>query len=231
MLIEALPWDTGFFGLTIGAVRPGTFDPAVFEAERGAYDLVYLFENTGDPRNALIEACCGKPADTKISYRKIAEHVSEFPEGIESFTGHEPDETLLSLALQSGTYSRFHTDPRFPAGAYERLYTEWIRRSVDRTMACDVLICREADGPVLGFVSLEIKDEAMWVGLIAVDASARGKGIGTRLLQAAERYAHQRNFLYLKVATQSANREACRLYEKCGFTAESAVHIYHYWKT
>lgn len=230
MLIEALPWDTGFFGITTGAVRSGTFDAKAFEAERDAFELVYIFEHAGDDRNRIIETYCGTPADTRITYKKILQADPEWPAGIVSFAGSVPDEQLLSMAIQSGIYSRFHTDKRFPADAFVRLYTTWIERSADRSLACEVLVFREQDAPAQGFITLEVKDGEIRIGLVAVDEAARGKGIGTKLVRAAEAYARQRNFLYLKVATQAANREACRLYEKCGFAVDESLHIYHYWK-
>lgn len=230
MLIEGLPWDSDFFGLKVGVIRSGTFDLSAFESERDAFDLIYIYEKPDDSRNTVLATICGNPADTRVTYIKQLTNSLPVKEGVVNYMYRQPDKQLIALALESGIYSRFYTDKRFPPDAYERLYKEWILRSVDKSLACSVLVYYNESGFLDGFVTLEIKGPGIQIGLIAVDARARGQGIGARLVRAAEWEAHHQNFLYLKVSTQSANRTACRLYEKCGYAVEDVEHIYHYWK-
>lgn len=52
---------------------------------------------------------------------------------------------------------------------------------------------------------------------ICVSNAARGKGIGTALLQKAITWAKERRLSGLALETQDINLLACRFYAKCGF--------------
>lgn len=51
---------------------------------------------------------------------------------------------------------------------------------------------------------------------LRVDASARGRGIGTVLFDAAARWARDRGRRRIEVETQDVNVPACRFYARCG---------------
>lgn len=55
------------------------------------------------------------------------------------------------------------------------------------------------------------------VDLIAVGATQRGKGIGTRLLGAAEQYARDNGFTELRLSVIDENPRAQALYERMGY--------------
>ncbi|WPP02190.1 GNAT family N-acetyltransferase [Pseudomonas sp. HR96] len=61
-----------------------------------------------------------------------------------------------------------------------------------------------------------------WNGLaqvdeLAVDASARRKGVARALLEVAGFWAHKKFLPGIVLETQNNNLDACRLYESCGF--------------
>ena len=57
---------------------------------------------------------------------------------------------------------------------------------------------------------------------IRVAASARRRGVGTALVEAAVTWASRRGCRHLKVETQSINVTACRFYARQGFVLRSA---------
>jgi dTDP-4-amino-4,6-dideoxy-D-galactose acyltransferase len=62
-----------------------------------------------------------------------------------------------------------------------------------------------------------------------VDRTARGKGIGNHLMNAAVARAREWGVDQIDVVTQQDNVGACRFYERCGFVPEKSENIYHIW--
>jgi dTDP-4-amino-4,6-dideoxy-D-galactose acyltransferase len=67
------------------------------------------------------------------------------------------------------------------------------------------------------------------IGLLAVDASQRGQGLGAKLVRGAQRWFVQNGFGVGQVVTQGSNRAACELYARCGYRVESVEYFYHIW--
>ncbi|MBK9329968.1 MAG: GNAT family N-acetyltransferase [Sphingobacteriales bacterium] len=229
MLIEKLAWDSSFFNINIGKVNPGCFNSETFFKEISNFDLIYIFEFPESVLIPDIEKYCNAPVDVKVNYAKSISHADIIDEHITEYSCDEANDELISLGIQSGLHSRFKTDPHFPSGAYEKLYTEWVIRSADKTLADCTLTYKTELDKIAGFITVALRGEAAHIGLIAVDESSRGKGIGKKLLQAAEYHACKHNFRQLRVSTQKANATASYLYEHFGFVAVEEINVYHYW--
>ncbi|MFN8236619.1 MAG: GNAT family N-acetyltransferase [Chitinophagales bacterium] len=229
MLIEKLDWDSSFFNITIGKIKPGCFNAETFLQEIGNFDLIYIFEFPNSIYLPEIEKFCSVPVDIKVNYAKSVRDMNTIDEHIIEYPSDTANDQLISLGTQSGLYSRFKTDPHFPAGSYEKLYTEWVNKSADKTLADIILIYKTDKDSIAGFITVALRGEVAHIGLIAVDESSRGKGIGKKLLQAAEYHACRHNFRKLSVSTQKANATAAHLYEQFGFEVEEELNVYHYW--
>lgn len=68
---------------------------------------------------------------------------------------------------------------------------------------------------------LEERDDLAVLWDLRVAPDARGTGVGSALLAAAEQWALERGARWLKVETQNINAPACRLYARHGFTLAS----------
>ena len=64
---------------------------------------------------------------------------------------------------------------------------------------------------------LEGREDLAVLWDVRVSPEARGKGIASKLLGAAERWVRSHGCRELKVETQNINVAACRLYERHGF--------------
>ena len=114
--------------------------------------------------------------------------------------------------------------PLKDAGALKRYYA----RHPERLPLCGVVLGE--DGTPLGFVSLAVHPMGDRLGLhtlkpgeayieqIGVAAAARGKGVGTLLLQWAEQWAREHSATLLTLSVLNGN-PARRLYERFGFAA------------
>lgn len=68
-----------------------------------------------------------------------------------------------------------------------------------------------------GCVYLENKSNKMYVGMLTVSPMLQAKGIGKKLLFAAEKYAHEQNCFTMQMTVISVREELIRWYERHGY--------------
>ncbi|MBO4263558.1 MAG: GNAT family N-acetyltransferase [Bacteroidales bacterium] len=227
-MIQTLTWDSAFFGLRIG--RTDIWEMADWQVLQqdfaaGRFDLLYVFSHI--PVQAPLPQA--KRVDTKVIYRKMLTTApAPVDSHVQAFADKVPDEALLRLALVSGQYSRYRTDGQFPAGSYERLYRRWMENSTNGQLA-DVVLCYKRGKEKQGVITLRLENGVGSIGLIAVDVTEQGRGIGTALIGAAEEWLRKKGAQAFEVITQQENASARRFYEKRGFVQVSATDIYHLW--
>lgn len=89
------------------------------------------------------------------------------------------------------------------------------------------LLLAEEEGESLGFIIVQqqkthpyscvVQHDFAYIIDLLVTEKARGKGIGSRLIEAAEIWAKERNLAYLELTVLSNNIGAKRLYERLAF--------------
>lgn len=230
MDIRALQWDSDFFGLRIGRANILSTEDALFlaaqhEELKQQFDLLYVF----DPNAIGFEAEGARLVDEKILYSKPCEPRKQFSD-VAFFQGATPSDDLYRLALVSGGYSRFKLDERLPKGSYERLYNRWIENACPKDSTNkQILISRNPQGATKGMITIDHQGELGHIGLVAVDPDAQHQGIGSKIMSTLDDYLFSLGVKTLEVPTQKANTDACRWYEKNGFTIQSRTQIYHWW--
>ena len=230
MKVEKLNWDSEFFNLNVGKVElTGISLKDITDLYK--YDLVYFFINPNDfsINKQLVEAQA-LLVDEKVTYCKKVSEISSTDINISSYTRKlmHSDEDVVRIGLQSGIFSRFNLDPGFTKNDFERLYTTWMNRSIDREVADEVFVYQEND-KIIGTVTVREVNNKGDIGIFAVDAMTRGKKIGTKLLNHVNAYCIEKCYEGLQVITQKANADACKFYEKNGFTIDSVINVYHLW--
>lgn len=168
--------------------------------------------------------------DRKVRYRKEAITSHPTPSGVESVLGTCCTPDLEHLALASGAYSRFRTDPAIPPEVFTKLYVAWIRRSMAGEIAQEVLVIREGSA-CAGMVTIAGSEcgSTGVIGLIAVQDDHRGKGYGKRLMLAAETWCTAHGMTVVEVVTQKRNVAACGLYAACGYEIVRDEAVFHVW--
>lgn len=232
---KKLEWDSQTFGIITGTVTRQDLDDAtlrdVLQAMRAeGYRLVYFPAVRKMVGSDLLESFDGMLADEKVTYVKSLDTPFTYTpdDHIRSYDGATASPDLLRLAFDSGLYSRFRVDPHFTHDEYQVLYRIWIERSVRREIAHEVLVY--AEGPnLLGMVTLGEKNDRGDIGLVAVSEDARGKGIGKKLMAAAEADFRKRGYGKIQVVTQGINQPAIKLYAGSGFSLDETVYFYHFW--
>lgn len=239
---ERLAWDSELFGFDVAriatsALRDSGLAHVLADLRDRRVVLAYGALDDADARSAAAaERAGGRLVDVKVTYiRELTEEDRESdPEALASVAdsgAREASPELERLALQSGAFSRFRTDPAVPDGVFERLYRTWIRRSVAREIADRVLVVGAPGEAPGGMVTLRFDGEVGSIGLLAVESGVRGHGHGRLLLRAAHDEGRAHGCSLARLVTQAANAPACRLFEAAGYRVERRERIFHFWLT
>jgi dTDP-4-amino-4,6-dideoxy-D-galactose acyltransferase len=135
--------------------------------------------------------------------------------------------TLRGIASSSHGATRFYADPNFPNERCDVFYDTWIRRSLEGW--ADGVLVGEIDDRAAGYVSCHLDGATGSIGLIAVDESARGRGLGVDLAHSAIAWCAGRGAERMTVVTQGRNVPALRTFQRAGFLASSLNLWFHKW--
>lgn len=229
MRVQKLDWDSDFFGYNVGKLvqsEDDAFSLDEFLKESQNFKLVYVFSKKALEYNQL------NLLDEKVVFHFDLKHWESKSKNdqLSSFRyTAEGYQQLKQLSLESGLYSRFKRDENFSDQDFEKLYLQWIENLAIKKEAFEIIVYVESN-EILGFASLNsISENTANIGLVAVSDKARGKGIGSQLMEEAKNIAALNGFKSVEVVTQLQNQAAVGLYKKCDFEIKSITNIYHYW--
>jgi len=233
-----LDWDSAFLGYKVAMIEQGCMTPIDFNNFYNnllKLDVKLLYWPSDFDcvdQKGIVNEKNGLLVDIKTTYElKIDASISEQATSladIEIYQNDEANEELLSLAVQCGAYSRFKLDPNITFNKFAEMYRTWMIKSVQGTMADDVIVFKEND-QIKGVITVYIDDNIGNIGLVGVEEHSRGQGIGGKLIKAALSYFIHKGCEMVRVVTQGKNEAACKLYEKHGFYVSSKVNFYHFW--
>lgn len=113
---------------------------------------------------------------------------------------------------------------------FEALVAEIVAKYLrEFDQSCERCWIAEKDGKVIGSIFVVKHDETTAkLRMLYVDASARGMGIGNRLLEESLRFARGSGYTRMMLWTTSVLSEARKLYQKAGFhlVEEEQVHSF-----
>lgn len=235
-MVKLLEWDTQHFGYPIGCIIATNDTPegsiaAMLTTESALFRLIYLF--LPEPKRLSVRICEKWNivlADQKVIFHKkltSSSYTKSTHEQIASVMDGS-HQKLIDLAIASGEYSRFRLDNHFSLEEFEGLYEIWIKKSLNGQIADNCYAYYDQQHPI-GVVTIKKENDHASIGIIAVDSSWRGKGIGQKLLYAVEKYAYENGVQEITVATQKRNRGACHFYEQNGYLPKTTTNIYHFW--
>jgi dTDP-4-amino-4,6-dideoxy-D-galactose acyltransferase len=232
---QILEWDSDFFGYKVARLQLKTLsasselDRLIKKLRDNQIKLTYLTVPDSDQQTLILLNDKFKPVTTNIVFSRTItkQDIGESSE-VSEYNHDIPDNELYELALQAGHDSRYKLDTHFKNNEFERLYKLWIENSVNKSIADFTFVWRD-NHVIKGFVTLKIKNDIGVIGLIAVDATMRGKGIGKKLLNAVFNCLAKKQVKYCEVATQKGNTGAVNFYKSAGFDVKSSDVYYHIW--
>jgi dTDP-4-amino-4,6-dideoxy-D-galactose acyltransferase len=236
--VTLLPWDTEHFGVRIARLDGDHRDLAELEPALAAcvsqqIACAYCSVPVGDAawEATAVRALEGTgfhlvdqrvTLDRRITTGDAAEIAGPVREACP-----EDIPALRAIAATSHTDSRFYADPGFSRERCDELYRVWIEKSC-RGYASFVLTEGPAGDPA-GYITGHVEGAEGRIGLVAVGASHQGRGVGSRLVEAAVRRFAGAGVGEVTVPTQARNVRAQRLYQSAGFKSRSVSLWYHKW--
>lgn len=223
--IELVKWDSDHFGMKVGCVNyiPETnLDALRRQAASEGYGVLFLRSSKNQEQLSILFH------DEKIVYTQPHDSIEDYHnDAIKSYKNHLLTDELYDVAIQSGVFSRYNLDKRFPRSCFELLYRSWIENSVKTDYATDVLVY-EIDGHIAGLLTYKVENNHSDIGIIAVSKEYRGKNIGSELIKEYKSLL-PKYVTKLSVVTQGCNKAACKFYEKNNYSVSQISYIYHLW--
>ncbi len=239
---ELLAWDSKFFGIRIGRVLTETLDDASCQSalrwcREHTVKCLYFLAEQDQATITTAEQNGFHLVDIRVDLDRDLANSTSAAESLQG-DGETSDQRirtaaasdlprLRELAAAGHRNTRFYQDEHFPRELCDELYRTWIAQSLG-PMASAVFVATDEEG-ISGYVTVVIEGDSSRIGLIAVDPAARGRGHGSRLVQAAIDHASKYGASQMRVATQSVNIDALRLYERRGFRVGRVGLWYHRW--
>src|SRR5205085_1587766 len=136
---------------------------------------------------------------------------------------------LQAIARNSYHHSRYYYDQHYARERCDALYAEWITRNCRGS--AERVIVAERRGAAVGYLTCHLAPDERrgQIGLVGIEADARGCGIGRLLVQTAQQWFCEHEARHVAVVTQGRNVDAQRLYQRCGFVTSQVQLWYHKW--
>jgi dTDP-4-amino-4,6-dideoxy-D-galactose acyltransferase len=231
---EKLPWDSGFFGMSIGRVVGDTLDAAKAAAvaawcKSEQVACVYFLARADDAATVRVAEANGYLlTDVRVELECRDFQKAFLLDNIREAAAADLP-LLETIARTSFADSRFYADSHFPREKCAELYVRWVQESC-RGFAHAVLVV-EIDSAAAGFVTCKIEDDGGRIGLFGVAAAYRGRGLGHTLIQGALAWFAAKAAPRVSVVTQARNIASQRLYQRQGFLTRGVGLYYHKWMT
>ena len=244
--VQPLAWDTKFLGFPVARLAARHLLAAellaLVEQQRAAGTrLLYLLADPADAETAAAVRRAGaRLLDRRVTFgqeigpplaastdQPAAASARSAAVRVAAATVFTPG--LEALAWQSGEFSRFRLDERFAPHVFHDLYSQWLRASLAGELARVVFAAGRPNGEEAGLLTLGEEAGTASIGLLAVAAAVRGRGVGRQLVAAARQQAQAWGCTRLTVVTQRDNGPACGFYAACGFVPVREEHVYHLW--
>jgi len=88
------------------------------------------------------------------------------------------------------------------------------------------LVGEDVSGKIFASLYAEMRGDRAYLGMLAVDPSLQGSGVGRQMASAAEEYCRQRGAKYLDIVVLSLRPELLPIYRKMGFV-ETGTEEFH----
>jgi len=235
--IRHLQWDSDFFEIPVASLDGGHLQT---ETSKGYFEwcrkekirCLYFLANGADSKTLQ---CAYKEGFQFIDVRfemecdlRNMQPSYESSLVIHPVTKRDILDKILSFARKSHTDSRFFKDLNFDRLKCEELYEKWIYRDFEKGNILGFY--PEGENNIKGYISFTMESpDVARIGLIAVEDSYRGRGVGLELLNNSIANSKKLNAKKMIVVTQATNTSAVRLYEKAGFRTTNVKLWFHKW--
>jgi hypothetical protein len=243
---EVLPWDSEFWGHTIGRVAGETLtgaELAEIDAWAGENGVECLYFLTGaDDFDSVRAAEDGgfRLVEVRITFRRPI-HTGLYGKQrppAESITIRDAEpgdlDELRRIGAASFGQSRFYVDPQFPDQRVDEYYGLWVEKSMQGWKG-DRMIVAEVAGKPAGFITVSLESERVGrLNLLALDPAIMASPMAGRVSYALGLEAMKFTEIErcpMRATTQGANVRAQRFIQRWGFHIERVELYFHKWFT
>ncbi|MDB4963257.1 MAG: hypothetical protein JWP01_3256 [Myxococcales bacterium] len=241
MRVEASPFDTQHYGISIGRLvaqpdsqdGPAEITAALEAAQRAGYAVVFLRLSATDRLRDAVEALGVVPVDTLVTSRLTTRAAASPPPAAVTIEHHDritdPDDiaAIATLTAEVMKTSHLHADQRLPVAQTRALYAAWATNDI--TGRAQRTIVARAGREVVSYITLLVDGRSVVIDLVAVAAAWHGKGIGSAMVASVVGWIADRDVV-ATVGTQADN-PALALYARHGFVPTHEHVTYHLWLT
>ena len=252
-VFRPLPWDSEFFGISMGqidyllrteAAGRSLLAEALLACHenfraRGVRHVTVRVDVADTLAIAVLEEQGYRLMDALVTY--IYHPRREAPAGHREMgvlRDFRPGDAAQIVEIAAEAYrgfrGRFHLDPHLPDARCDEFYVEWARQCCGGEMADQVFITENTDGLMHGFLAFRRREPVSTVGGVAIyggglGACRRGApGAYAGLIRAGTVWAHARGGV-AECQTQNYNFSTIRVYEAVGSRYTRADYTFHAW--
>lgn len=243
MSLKFNPWDSEFFGIKAADIKvpeylnakPGLFRNSLRRSLEESWSrkygyLVLTIKGRPDPSvEKVLEEEGFSLCDVSVDLsRESPERLTQSPPRHDIKIAVPQDVLLLrDIVRSSFTRSRLYSIPGISRQRVNEYHMKWVRNLVSGDNSYAAISSNT--GKTEGFVAFSLEPESRCgrIVLIAVDPSARGKGVGSSLMGIFFSYCRRYGIEDLFVKTQKDNEGAVRFYRRHGFTIFEEQYKYH----
>lgn len=237
-LFKKLQWDSEYFGINIGYVSCLRLTPNIERivkefTKKEDIDLLEYLCNCHDKVSVINAERSGYSfVDMRLTFERYLnddQPVSPKKNFRVAKGSLQDIEKLREIAADIYKDSRYYFDGEFDRVRVKDFYINWIEKAILGNFDDYALVLYRGDQPA-GFCTVkEYKKNAVSIGLLGIDTSLKGNGMGEFFLNSALGMLKEKGKKYAEVVTQGRNYEAQRLYQKCGFLTKRTELWYHKW--
>lgn len=232
MNIHPLKFDSAISNRKIGkCLLPKSFKGVSSDSvlEFRKYDLVYLETELREDTSQFLKNFDWILADVKITLsqniKKIIFDKVELTQN--DFYNQKDTGRLLVLGKDLYKASRFYFDKN-TRKLGRNIYQEWMKNSINRSLADEIIVCRDENSRVIGFVTVKINPSFVEPVLAKVDRNFAGKGYGKSLMSKCYNFILSKYpDIEVKAHTQLKNWITLRLHQSFGLKVSDYIFVYH----
>lgn len=193
------------------------------------YDLVYFLAKFDHDVTCFLGNFNSILADIKITLSGNVQELKFTRSKLskDDFSSAKDVGKLVQLGLDLYKESRFFYDMNTHKLG-KKIYKAWIENSVNRSMADEILVRRDENGRVIGFVTVAIDGSFAEPVLVKIDESFTRKGYGRILMNKFFTFISDRDpDIKVRIHTQLRNLAAILFYQSFGLKVSDYDFVYH----
>ena len=232
MNIQNLKLDSDISGFKIGKYvlrKPITDVYEDLRIEFNKYDIVYFITKFDENIVRLLENYDCNLADTKITLSQNIKQIrfNKLVLNREDFFNKSDTDNLLKLGIDLYKESRFYFDKNTRILG-KKIYKEWINNSINKSLADEIIVHRDSNDRVIGFITIKVNNDFAEPVLVKVDRNFTGKGYGKILMNKFFSFIESKYpDININVHTQLKNLIVIKFYQLFGLKIIDYDFVYH----